>query len=155
MSTTDVLTDNGWPRPRMGGWPIPWVSPAADLSEMDPARYNACASGAVCAVCGDGYPAGADAYALALTDRVDPLTDLSDGVLRPMDNAVMHERCLRLALAWCPELARKHAAGALVCVRVPANAAVVEPNEDGDGVRGVIDGARCEVVPMPPVGTRR
>lgn len=153
-----TLTSAGWPRPRVDGWPVPWVSPADNLANMDPARYDACASGAICAVCGGDYPPGARGIALVLLDRAagSPTptvgSDLAGGDVLPMDNAVMHHRCVRLALAWCPELKRVLAAGELIAVDVPANSATVEVTDEdaAEGerprARGLIDGADCRVV---------
>lgn len=105
------LTDAGWPRERVGSWPIPWISPRGALSQTDENRLQACASGAVCAVCGLGYQA--DEKALAITRPPDGLqlqpgdvvspADGFDGIT-PIDNGILHRRCARLALAYCPKL---------------------------------------------------
>ena len=154
------LTPAGWPRPRVDGWPIPWVSPPDNLAIMDSARHQAGCTGAVCAVCGEGYPGPVDAYILINTSETGlPPEDRSGTELTAMDNAVMHERCVRLALAWCPTLKALVEAGHLVVVRVPANKARPEMAEPdgvtGDGdpyVRAVYSGSDAEIVPLSELG---
>lgn len=148
------LTGQGWPRPRVAGWPVPWVSPAEDLSQMDPARVEACCSGAICAVCGGDFAAEERALALVLAgDRVlEPGADLAELGIDPMDSAVMHHRCARLALAWCPALKRRVDAGDLVCVEVPAGAGEPVVDDFPSRIHPRFDGADCAVVAMPPVG---
>lgn len=133
-----ALTAAGWPRPVFDGWPVPWVSPQGRLSKMDDGRLAACAAGAVCAVCGHGYGVvddpddpgetiGEKAYALA---RAVPDDTGPDSAVRAMDNAVMHERCLRLALARCPALLKLTREGVLLVLRVWSGSGVVHVNPD-------------------------
>lgn len=150
-----ALTEAGWPRPRFDGWPVPWVSPQGELSTMNDGRYQACASGALCAVCGEGFALNERAVALIKVEPdqpIDPET-WQDGQLLPMDNAVMHPRCARLAYSTCPALLRLRQARELLPVDVPANAAYVEISDDGDDsqprARAVLDAAGCQPLPLP------
>lgn len=136
-----VLTKAGWPRPIVDGWPIPWVSPSDDLSTMNSPRADACASGAICAVCGEGYSEGEPAYAVVMADATP--ADLTTVKVRPMDNAVMHQRCALLALKHCPRLIRLRKEGSLQLVKTAGNSGSVEIDEEG-GVYGTLDGAECE-----------
>lgn len=133
------LTRSGWPRPVLNGWPIPWVSPSGNLALMDEARMVACATGAICAVCGLDYDDGEVAY--ALVKRRDELpADLTGGAVKAMDNAVMHRRCLLLSLKRCPRLAQLRVCGLLKVVRTVGNRA--RPRRG----KAVIDGVYCEPV---------
>lgn len=102
--------------------PIPWVSPPDNLAEMNGPRMTACASGAVCQVCGLGYDDDETAFVLVRREGDNP-PDLSKVVVEAMDNGVLHERCLRVALAWCPRLKKLRADGMLRAVTVEAHAA--------------------------------
>lgn len=132
--STYTLTAAGWPRPRSGGLPVPWVAPAEALGEMNEGRRLATVGGAICNVCGEGFPALGDAFGFtAFTfDGVDQETlPLEFGTsvaelpeINPqdhvefLDGAVMHWRCARLAATLCPHIAKRND---LVCLRVPAN----------------------------------
>lgn len=127
------LTEAGWPRPRHNGWPIPWLSPKDNLAVTDSAREAACASGAVCAVCGLGFQA--DETALLLVNPPqgpnvgrfmpgDVISPADGGVITSIDNGVMHRRCTRLALAYCPKLVELLEADDLVVVEVIAHNSV-------------------------------
>lgn len=158
-ASPESLTPSGWPRPRVDGWPVPWVSPSEDLSRMNTGRYQACASGAVCAVCGEGYEPDERAWALVSTDErggdetppVGPLPPGSE--VMPMDNATLHPRCLRLAYTTCPALLRLRERGELYLVEVPANAAdvVLVPDSDEPDARvtarSAYAGEGCVVLP--------
>lgn len=126
------LTDAGWPRERVDGWPIPWISPRRQLSQTDESRLQACASGAVCAVCGLGYQA--DETALAITrppdnmnlqpgDVVTPAEGAEFGIT-PIDNGVLHRHCARLALIYCPKLNELLEDDELIVLEVVAHTAV-------------------------------
>lgn len=113
------LTLSGWPRPIIGGWPIPWVSPHSKLSIMSPTRVRRILYNKLCQVCGKKHAKGS---------RVFMCVDGKDSYLSadakefhklyvvPMDHGIMHERCFRLALARCPKLKEKKLSGELVCV---------------------------------------
>lgn len=137
------LTASGWPRPVVGGLPIPWVSPADDLSTMNAARAAACASGAVCAVCGVGYDEGQEAFAFVRGEALP--ADMSTGTVRAMDNAIMHGRCARLALAVCPKLKSLVAGGLLQIVRTVGNVATATVVKDGE-LAAMLDGGDCSPV---------
>lgn len=137
-----MLTEAGWPRPIVDGWPIPWVSPSESLSDMNKARAAAAASGAICAVCGKDHADGGEAF--ALVKAADVLADLAAVDVQPMDNGVMHRACLLLALSKCPALKRLIEADELRIVRVPVNAARVVVKRGSPKAR--FDGADCELI---------
>ena len=137
------LTATGWPRPIVGGWPVPWVSPRDDLSTMDKGREAACASGAICAVCGMGYGEGETAFCLVM--KPDHPIVLADVEVQPIDNAVMHQRCAQLAVAHCPRLKALAAGDLIEVVTVPANMGRVHIGDDAVP-RPRFDGAECEIV---------
>lgn len=129
----DELTAAGWPRPRHGGWPIPWISPREELAQTDLNRLQACGTGAVCAVCGEGYQADEKAYAVTRPpddvtlepgDIITPAEQAADGepgLITAIDNGVLHRRCARLALVWCPKLRELLEDGELVVLEVVAH----------------------------------
>src|SRR5690349_14585779 len=118
-----MLTKAGWPRPVVDGWPIPWVSPSDDLSSMNSARAAACASAAICAVCGEGFDHDEECYALVQSDNAPALETV---LVQAMDNAFMHRKCVRLALSVCPKLKELHSGGFLQAVKTTANSARVK-----------------------------
>lgn len=133
-----TLTRAGWPRPVIGGWPIPWVSPAENLAEMQGARLLAAASGAICAVCGCDYAEDEVAFALV---KESELPESPDGMeVQAMDGAIMHERCLRLAVGRCPRLRALRDAGELQLVRTTGNIADARLTEDGSLVGVLAEG---------------
>lgn len=135
------LTSAGWPRPIVDGWPIPWVSPSERLAIMDGGREAAAASGAICAVCGGDYLEDVKAYSVV---RKSLGVDLSAVEVQPMDNGIMHKRCLQLALAKCPRLRDLAADNAIEVVSVPSNSTRIEIVEGKQMAR--IDGNLCEIV---------
>jgi hypothetical protein len=125
------LTAAGWPRERVNGWPIPWISPRRALSQTDENRFQACATGAVCAVCGLGFQVDESALAICRPpdglhlqpgDTVVPSSE--DGGITPIDNGILHHRCARLALAYCPKLNELLEDDELVAIEVIAHDAV-------------------------------
>lgn len=128
-----AMTDAGWPRPIVGGWPIPWVSPADNLSTMDSEREAICSAGKICAVCGEAN--GATAYIL-IRAKNQP-ADLSSVRAQAMDNGVLHRKCLMLALKHCPELLRLQKRGLLQIVK--CKTAEIR-------ARATLDGAKCEII---------
>lgn len=135
-----MLTKTGWPRPIVDGLPIPWVSPAESLATMNLGRAAACASGSICAVCGEGYSDDEQAFALVTASEMPP--SLSGIMVQAMDNGILHKRCLQLALAMCPKLKSMTADGVLQIVETKGNIAQVAIDDDGD-VKAVIDGNEC------------
>lgn len=136
-STLDeyVLTAAGWPRPIVNGYPIPWVAPTTNLSEVNEGRRLASLGGAVCQVCGEGFAYGEEAFAFTWADDDDKLEIgqyLSEVRESPaervyfMDGAVLHFRCAKLTAARCPHI---RDATDLICIRVPANDADPTPVE--------------------------
>lgn len=142
MSDIGNLTSAGWPRPIVGGLPIPWVSPSDDLSRMNVARAAACASGAICAVCGGDYGDDEDAY--VLVEGADQPAAIADVDVQAMDNGILHKRCLQLALSRCPKLRQLRIDGRLQVVRTKGNAA--NPIVREAKVHAVISGEECETV---------
>ncbi len=156
------LTDAGWPRPKNDdGYPIPWYNDADDLRAVHGARYSACASGAICPICGVAFIDGMRAFAflslrqLEGTALADALTSSLEHPLdgfdvSPMDNSVMHDKCAKLSLARCPHLADLISAGDLFVIELPANACDVHgPDEHNRRTHGVVNGADCDVLNRP------
>lgn len=148
-----TLTRAGWPRPVVGGYPVPWVSPSDDLASMDSQREVAAASGEVCAVCGGDY-APDELHYLLVNEPPGPPPSPSPGhrvLARAMDSGILHRRCLRLAVAVCPRLLALRAAGELVVLR--ARRESVESHvETADGEERVAAYADdCEYVPWEEV----
>lgn len=140
-----VLTPAGWPRPRVNGYPIPWVAPSHKLSEVNEGRRLASVGGAICQVCGEGYAYGDYAYGFTITPTfngepvmppdlpIEPGQYLSelpgfDKLVMLLDGAILHHRCAKLTAVSCPHVRDRDD---LICVRVPANDAT--PMEDTDG----------------------
>ena len=104
MSDELTYTDVGWPRPIIGGWPIPWVTPAENLKQTDPDRMTEVVDYALCQVCGLGHNPMSFVY-FFVNLEVGPIPDsLEDKMVQAMDNAVLHERCMKLATGRCPAL---------------------------------------------------
>jgi hypothetical protein len=140
-----TLTRSGWPRPIVGKLPVPWISPTEDLGFMDPARKLAAATGAVCAVCGLDYLEDEPAWVLVQSDEPIPEEILPEGEVHPMDNGIMHRRCLVLALRHCPALRRIRAEGRLYIFRTRGNWTTV----DHDDLQAMIPGADCVLEELP------
>lgn len=138
------LTKTGWPRPIVGGLPIPWISPSDSLAQVNPARSAACASGAVCGVCGEGFEEIEVAWCFVRNETVPD--NLSEGWIRPMDNSVMHKRCALLALKWCPKLKQLKADGNLAIIATGGNLCEVSIEENEEKAYGLIKGKYCVVV---------
>lgn len=138
------LTKTGWPRPIVGGLPIPWISPSDELSTVNPARSASCASGAVCGVCGEGFVDIEVAWCFVRKETVP--YDMSDGWIRPMDNSVMHKRCAQLALKHCPKLKQLTADGNLAIIATGGNLCEIQPADEAKGIYGLIPGKYCVMV---------
>jgi hypothetical protein len=123
----DKLTRAGWPRPIIGGLPIPWVSPSDELATMNQARVVAAASSTICAVCGLDFAVDEPAYACVRSDRM--ANPKKHGV-RPMDSATMHRRCVLLATANCPRLKALREEGQLQVVIVQHGTAEIRIGSD-------------------------
>jgi hypothetical protein len=113
----DGLTSTGWPRPIIGGLPIPWVSSAHDLSTIDEQRLQQLRTKKLCQVCGEDHAVGSTVY-MCGSAREKP--DLAEGCyVMAMDDGVLHERCARLAVKMCPRLRELNDQGLLRVVGVP------------------------------------
>lgn len=119
-----TLTRAGWPRPRTfdGKLPVPWVSPVEDLGSKDSKRQRRVAGGTICQVC--GLKLNDRAYCAVNIDPDQPRYPVGsrlpeDVGVHAMDHGLLHRRCLRLALAYCPELRRLEKVGELVLCEVP------------------------------------
>ncbi len=103
-----TLTEAGWPRPIIGGFPIPWVSPAENLGTTNGDRILSTKADLLCQVCGD--PLAPDGESVVFVDggrkskRRHADIDFAEVLCRAMDDAVMHPRCARLAAGRCPRL---------------------------------------------------
>ena len=138
-----MLTKTGWPRPIVNGFPVPWVSPAESLSTMNLGRAAACASGSICAVCGEGYSDDEAAFALVTGPSLPP--SLEGGMVQAMDNGILHKRCLQLALAMCPKLKSLTEDGMLQIVETKGNIAQVNVDDTGEA-KAVLDGEDCKPI---------
>jgi hypothetical protein len=150
------LTRPGWPRPVVGGWPVPWVSPQHDLSNMDAARKVALLDTRMCQVCGLCHSPG-DLVFLCVQTAVDDqgryVAKPEDATaVVPMDEGLMHERCARLALARCPRLRELRKRRSLLVLRVPVDDVYVHNGEQAALLtRAVVaDSHTCRVVYNQP-----
>lgn len=105
-NATATLTSAGWPRPIIGRFPIPWVSPAENLGTTDGDRILATKDEALCQVCGVAFEDDEQVvvFVTAETKRSHANVDLSKVMCRATDDAVMHPRCAKLAAGRCPKL---------------------------------------------------
>jgi hypothetical protein len=108
-------------------------------------RLQACASGAICAVCGLGYREAERAYVLVKDEEQH--TSIPEGVMiQAMDNAVMHRRCLVLALGRCPKLLELRREGKLKVIRTWGNLATPTRHKSPSGLAAVLEAEDCELV---------
>lgn len=113
------LTKSGWPRPIIGGWPIPWVSPHSDLAKMSPERTRRILYNKLCQVCGKKHAKGSTVFMCLDSDKsyLSPYgQEFHNSYAIPMDKGIMHERCFRLAIAICPLLKAKRELKELLCL---------------------------------------
>ena len=109
-------------------------------------------------MCGEAFDGGT-VYVLVNEPPVRG-EDLTGRLAQAMDDAVMHGRCARLALARCPHLRALQAAGGLAVVCGPADAVDAHtfddaPEEahlalDGDRATALGDTIRWTDCPPPP-----
>lgn len=112
---------------------MPWVSPPEDLSQMDAARKLALLDTRACQVCGVCHNPGDTVY-LCVSTMVD-----ADGkavhvpedtaAVVPMDEGLMHERCMRLAVGRCPRLVHLREERSLLVLKVPVDDVYVRDEE--------------------------
>ena len=135
-------TDPGWPRPRfldrLGRLlPVPWVTPMPHFAKTDAGRRTRSKHERLCQVCGEGHPDGAEVVLFidgglrtrSLDEELD-VEEYRNVLLRAMDDAIMHERCARLAAGFCPRLREMRAKGQLWAFAGPIEA--VELHEARD-----------------------
>jgi hypothetical protein len=150
-----TLTAPGWPRPRFGGNPVPWVAPAEDLGQVNEGRRLASIGGGICQVCGLSFAYGADAFGFveiidefrAKLTHGDYLSEVAPAPADVffVDGALLHLDCARLTAVACPHIAKRDD---LICVKVSANDA--EPQEDAAGtLRPTYPAGDCMFVPWP------
>ncbi len=102
----------------------------------------------LCQVCGEGHEPDDTVY-LLVNDPTEPGTDVSFAWAVAIDDAIMHERCLRLAAGRCPALKRLRAEGKLRVVTCPARAVsahTFEIGEEAGEPRLAADGEHCTVL---------
>jgi hypothetical protein len=101
-----TLTEAGWPRPIIGGWPIPWVSPVENLGTTSGERILETKEKALCQVCGVPFEDDMQAvvFVTAESRKSHRQVDLAEVLCRAADDAVMHPRCAKLAAGRCPRL---------------------------------------------------
>lgn len=128
------LTVAGWPRPR-APWrhgkrlPVPWIVPPPEWALMDPRRGRQAIEDRLCQVCGEGFESSETPCVIFLDGKIRdaetlrelhavPRYSLPPGlaeriVLRARDQAILHERCAKLAVGSCPHLVRAKNGGRL------------------------------------------
>lgn len=155
-STTEeyTLTAPGWPRPNIGGYPIPWVAPAEKLSEVNEGRRLASVGGSICQVCGLSFGYGDVAYGFIETGPALAGLELGSylgavfGSSTPitfLDGALLHMDCARLTAVMCPHVRDR---ANLVMIEVPANDA--DPQRDFEGtLRPMYPAGDCKLVAWP------
>lgn len=139
-----TYTERGWPRPIVNGWPIPWVTPTEELRQTSPERMAEVVDRGLCEVCGIAASPADYVYFLVNLENGPIPENMAEKVVQTMDNAVMHHRCLRLALGRCPALRSLKAKGMLVIYRALWGDVGVYSADDED-VLGV-DGDKAERV---------
>jgi hypothetical protein len=137
MSAT--LTDAGYPRPIIEGYPIPWVSPAENLGTTNGDRILATKEQGLCQVCGLAFASEEEVvvFVTAETKESHASVDLSTALCRATDDAVMHPRCAKLAAGRCPKLQEVQEEGRFSAYQGPVEA-VQEydaPEEEHDPAR--------------------
>lgn len=119
------LTLAGWPRPRFRTaegriFPVPWITPVPHFASTDPRRRNETRITKACQVCGLQHEDGAEIVIFLdgpIRNRAqEPLGKvfkavLADTMLKAIDDAIMHERCARLAAGACPRMQQKRKSG--------------------------------------------
>jgi hypothetical protein len=100
---------------------------------MDAARKLALLDTRACQVCGVCHNPG-DLVFLCVSTPVDaegrPVDRPEDATaVVPMDEALMHERCMRLAVGRCPQLLELRKMGRLLVLRVPVDDVLVRDEE--------------------------
>lgn len=144
------LTEPGWPRPKAPGpdgkvLPVPWIVPPPEWASMDPARGRASIEERLCQVCGEGFTEPDEPCVIILDGK---LRDAETGdeydvpqhslpaetarrvLMKARDQALLHERCAKLAIGFCPHLARAKAKSRLFAFVGPVGAIYVR-NYDG------------------------
>jgi hypothetical protein len=146
------LTDPGWPRPRYKlryppegfhptkpfvhvALPVPWITEVPNFAGTDPGRRLDAQAAKLCQVCGHVHLPGSEVIvflngklrAVPWAKEID-LQEYRNVILRAIDDAIMHERCARLAAGNCPKLKSMRAEGNLFVFAGPIEA--VDEYED-------------------------
>jgi len=140
------LTDPGWPRPIIGGYPISWVSPASDLSKTNSARHTQVLTEKICQVCGEGHEFEDTVYLVINDEQSVAGEDITDKWAMAVDDGILHERCLRLAAGRCPRLKRLRSEVRLVIVSCKLEAVQLNYEEEYERERLMADGAQAVVL---------
>jgi hypothetical protein len=120
-----ALTERGWPRPRIGGYPIPWISLPDDLGKTSVERREQVIRELRCQVCGEGHEDDDEIVTFSRKQLDGRLWPSDEGFVLPMDDAIMHERCARLAAGSCPALKTLREEDRLLAFTAPFSAVVV------------------------------
>jgi hypothetical protein len=107
---------------------------------MDTDRQAEVVEYGLCQVCGLGHEPGDTVYVFVAEP---PPAEPEGKVVKAMDDAVLHERCMKLARGRCPGLAAQERAG-LWMLRAPFGAVSVYQPEETDDFLGIPSEA-CEV----------
>lgn len=164
------LTPAGWPRPR-APWkdgamlPVPWIVPPPEWATMDPERGTATVEDRLCQVCGealdragdavifiDGQPRDAETFQeVPVGYELGPNPEQwsrEQLVLLARDQAILHERCAKLAVGFCPFLSRAKAGGRLFAFVGPV-ASIFHRTYEGRPTRVYLRAAEARVWLMP------
>jgi len=165
------LTEPGWPRPKAPGpdgklLPVPWIVPPPEWASMDPARGRASIEERLCQVCGEGFTEPDEAAVIFLDGMprdIETYRELAVGyevgsdpncwaldkiVLKARDQAILHERCAKLAVGFCPHLATAKAKNTLFGFVGPVGALHVR-NFEGRDSFVYFPGNRCRPWLLP------
>lgn len=136
------LAPAGWPRPWRRDYksgerlPAPWITVLPEFAKMDPTRGGQMVRYRLCQVCGEGHEEGTDVVIFldgglrdwqTLKEVEFPATPedpppLGDFILKAHDGAMLHERCAKLAVGFCPFLKRAQAGNRLFAFAGPVSA---------------------------------
>lgn len=150
-----VLTDKGWPRPwhthAPDGerYPTPWVTVLPNFATIHPGRREDIVADRLCQICGEAHKPGSTVVVFQvgrLRDKrngaeliLDADTDLSTILhvvgIPVRDAALLHDRCARLAVKFCPSLRQMAATQSLGAFYGPIEGVTVidEGDETSDG----------------------
>lgn len=120
-----LYTPAGLPRPMTedGRYPIPWNANGEKLGEISASRRRTTTKGTHCQTCGRQFPEGARGV-LFIRDEARQFQTAEHGQKRgtliAMDHGLLHLKCAKIALQFCPHLKMLRAQRTLAMFSVPA-----------------------------------